>query len=73
VPVAIMALILPIYWAVPESPPRFALPGVIDSRKAAHSDDWAGEHVRLGFRTLAATERNEPDAEAPGAVRHRPE
>jgi PAP2 superfamily len=28
--VAMMALILPVYWAVPESPPRFALPGVID-------------------------------------------
>jgi PAP2 superfamily len=28
--VATMALILPVYWAVPESPPRFALPGVID-------------------------------------------
>src|SRR5207248_11349490 len=27
--VAMMALILPVYWAVPESPPRFALPGVI--------------------------------------------
>lgn len=28
--VAMMALILPVYWAVPVSPPRFALPGVTD-------------------------------------------
>jgi membrane-associated phospholipid phosphatase len=28
--VAMTVLILPVYWAVPESPPRFALPGVID-------------------------------------------
>jgi hypothetical protein len=28
--VAMMALVLPVYWAVPMSPPRFALPGVVD-------------------------------------------
>jgi hypothetical protein len=28
--VAMMVLILPVYWAVPMSPPRFALPGVVD-------------------------------------------
>jgi hypothetical protein len=28
--VAMMALVLPVYWAVPMSPPRFALPGAVD-------------------------------------------
>ncbi|GAA2645111.1 phosphatase PAP2 family protein [Paractinoplanes durhamensis] len=28
--VAMMVLVLPIYWAVPMSPPRFALPGAVD-------------------------------------------
>ncbi|WP_217369587.1 phosphatase PAP2 family protein [Nonomuraea antri] len=28
--VAMLALVLPVYWAVPMSPPRFALPGVVD-------------------------------------------
>ncbi|GAA1543107.1 phosphatase PAP2 family protein [Dactylosporangium maewongense] len=28
--VAMLLLILPVYWAVPLSPPRFALPGVVD-------------------------------------------
>ncbi|MFG1644093.1 phosphatase PAP2 family protein [Amycolatopsis sp. NPDC049252] len=28
--VAMMALVLPVYWAVPMSPPRFALPGTVD-------------------------------------------
>ncbi|BCJ77017.1 hypothetical protein CS0771_65610 [Catellatospora sp. IY07-71] len=28
--VAMTVLILPVYWAVPLSPPRFALPGVVD-------------------------------------------
>ena len=28
--VAMMVLVLPVYWAVPMSPPRFALPGVVD-------------------------------------------
>jgi membrane-associated phospholipid phosphatase len=28
--VAMMVLILPVYWAVPMSPPRFALPGIVD-------------------------------------------
>jgi membrane-associated phospholipid phosphatase len=28
--VAMMVLILPVYWAVPVSPPRFALPGIVD-------------------------------------------
>ncbi len=28
--VAMMVLILPVYWAVPMSPPRFARPGVVD-------------------------------------------
>ncbi|NUW46233.1 phosphatase PAP2 family protein [Nonomuraea rhodomycinica] len=28
--VAMLVLVLPVYWAVPMSPPRFALPGVVD-------------------------------------------
>jgi hypothetical protein len=28
--VAMTALVLPVYWAVPMSPPRFALPGAVD-------------------------------------------
>ncbi|KDN19289.1 phosphatase PAP2 family protein [Amycolatopsis rifamycinica] len=28
--VAMMALVLPVYWAVPMTPPRFALPGAVD-------------------------------------------
>ncbi|NUW33508.1 phosphatase PAP2 family protein [Nonomuraea sp. SMC257] len=28
--VAMTVLVLPVYWAVPMSPPRFALPGVVD-------------------------------------------
>lgn len=28
--VAMMVLVLPVYWAVPMSPPRFALPGAVD-------------------------------------------
>ncbi|GIE36744.1 inositol phosphorylceramide synthase [Actinoplanes italicus] len=28
--VAMMVLVLPIYWAIPMSPPRFALPGTVD-------------------------------------------
>ncbi|MCP2347007.1 phosphatase PAP2 family protein [Nonomuraea roseoviolacea] len=28
--VAMVVLVLPVYWAVPMSPPRFALPGVVD-------------------------------------------
>jgi hypothetical protein len=28
--VAMMVLVLPVYWLVPMSPPRFALPGVVD-------------------------------------------
>jgi hypothetical protein len=28
--VAMMVLVLPVYWAVPMSPPRFALPGTVD-------------------------------------------
>ncbi|WP_037973436.1 phosphatase PAP2 family protein [Streptomyces sp. NRRL WC-3742] len=28
--VAMTALVLPVYWAVPMSPPRFVLPGVVD-------------------------------------------
>jgi hypothetical protein len=28
--VAMMALVLPVYWAVPMSPPRFAQPGIVD-------------------------------------------
>ena len=28
--VAMMALVLPVYWAVPMSPPRFSLPGAVD-------------------------------------------
>ncbi len=28
--VVMMVLILPVYWAVPVSPPRFALPGIVD-------------------------------------------
>jgi hypothetical protein len=28
--VAMMALVLPVYWVVPMSPPRFALPGAVD-------------------------------------------
>ncbi|WP_034609392.1 phosphatase PAP2 family protein [Cellulomonas sp. URHD0024] len=28
--VAMLVLILPVYWAMPMSPPRFALPGVVD-------------------------------------------
>lgn len=28
--VAMMVLVLPVYWAAPMSPPRFALPGVVD-------------------------------------------
>jgi hypothetical protein len=28
--VAMMALVLPVYWAAPMSPPRLALPGVVD-------------------------------------------
>jgi membrane-associated phospholipid phosphatase len=28
--VAMIALVLPVFWALPMSPPRFALPGVVD-------------------------------------------
>ncbi|MEU5266146.1 phosphatase PAP2 family protein [Amycolatopsis sp. NPDC021455] len=28
--IAMMVLVLPVYWAVPMSPPRFALPGAVD-------------------------------------------
>jgi hypothetical protein len=28
--IAMMVLVLPVYWAVPMSPPRFALPGTVD-------------------------------------------
>jgi hypothetical protein len=28
--VAMMVLVLPVYWAIPMSPPRFALPGAVD-------------------------------------------
>lgn len=40
--VAMTLLVLPVYWAVPMSPPRFALPGVVDII-AAH--DILGGHA----------------------------
>ncbi|MBO3750056.1 phosphatase PAP2 family protein [Streptosporangiaceae bacterium NEAU-GS5] len=40
--VALTILVLPVYWAVPMSPPRFALPGVVDI-VAAH--DIFGAHT----------------------------
>jgi hypothetical protein len=43
--VAMTMLVLPIYWMVPMSPPRFALPGVIDI-VAEH--DIIGRHTTQG-------------------------
>ncbi|GII79506.1 hypothetical protein Sru01_44880 [Sphaerisporangium rufum] len=40
--VAMCLLVLPVYWAVPMSPPRFALPGVVDVIAA---NDILGAHV----------------------------
>ncbi|GII64516.1 inositol phosphorylceramide synthase [Sphaerisporangium krabiense] len=42
--VAMTVLVLPVYWAVPMSPPRFALPGVVDII-AAH-DIFGGPATR---------------------------
>lgn len=39
--VAMTALVLPVYWAVPMSPPRFALPGAVDV--VARYDIFAAE------------------------------
>lgn len=41
--VAMMALVLPVYWAVPMSPPRFALPGAVDivaRYDILHQESW---------------------------------
>ncbi|MDQ7809480.1 phosphatase PAP2 family protein [Amycolatopsis sp. A133] len=41
--VAMMVLVLPVYWAVPMSPPRFALPGAVDVVAAydfLHLQSW---------------------------------
>ena len=42
-----LALVLPIYWAVPMSPPRFALPGVVDV---------VAEHSPIGAHAPQATD-----------------
>ncbi|HEY3470110.1 MAG TPA: phosphatase PAP2 family protein, partial [Amycolatopsis sp.] len=44
--VAMMALVLPVYWAVPMSPPRFALPGAVD---IVARYDILGEGARYGW------------------------
>ncbi|SEF37270.1 PAP2 superfamily protein [Amycolatopsis pretoriensis] len=41
--VAMMALVLPVYWAVPLSPPRLALPGAVDivaRYDLFHQESW---------------------------------
>ncbi|MEV6825964.1 phosphatase PAP2 family protein [Amycolatopsis sp. NPDC051102] len=41
--VAMMALVLAVYWAVPMSPPRFALPGAVDvvaRYDLLHQESW---------------------------------
>ncbi|MCK2215650.1 phosphatase PAP2 family protein [Actinomadura sp. ATCC 31491] len=48
--VAMLLLVLPVYWAVPMSPPRFALPGVVDILAGhdpfgAHTGQTAGASV----------------------------
>ncbi|MEV7099784.1 phosphatase PAP2 family protein [Amycolatopsis sp. NPDC051045] len=53
--VAMMALVLPVYWAVPMSPPRFALPGAVDivagydilDRASRHSWTHPGHHTAM--------------------------
>jgi hypothetical protein len=40
--VAMTALILPVYWALPMSPPRFALPGIVD---IVADHDLLGSHA----------------------------
>lgn len=42
--VAMALLVLPVYWAVPLSPPRFAQPGIIDI--VAEHDLWGGAAAR---------------------------
>jgi hypothetical protein len=44
--VAMMLLVLPVYWAVPMSPPRFAVPGVVD---IVARYDIAGEAARASW------------------------
>ncbi len=42
--VAMMALVVPVYWAVPMSPPRFALPGAVDIVARYDILDQASRH-----------------------------
>lgn len=44
--VAMLVLVLPVFWALPMSPPRFALPGVVDII-AGH--DLLGGHASRGI------------------------
>ncbi|MEU4746161.1 phosphatase PAP2 family protein, partial [Actinosynnema sp. NPDC023658] len=44
--VAMMVLVLPVYWAVPMSPPRFALPGAVD---VVARYDIVGEAARMSW------------------------
>ncbi|MEW9528712.1 phosphatase PAP2 family protein [Microbispora sp. NPDC049125] len=48
---AMIALVLPVYWALPMSPPRFALPGVVDII-AEH--DILGSHSAAGAQNYTA-------------------
>lgn len=49
--VAMTVLVLPVYWLVPMSPPRFALPGVVDVVAAhdlvSHPDTAAGGYTAM--------------------------
>jgi hypothetical protein len=46
--VAMLVLVLPVYWAVPMSPPRFALPGAVDIVAAY---DIVGHAARVAWTT----------------------
>lgn len=47
--VAMLVLILPVYWAFPLSPPRFALPGVVD---IVAENDLVDGHRATGYTAM---------------------
>jgi hypothetical protein len=52
--VAMMVLVLPVYWAAPMSPPRFALPGVVDIVARYDIVDHASREAGNGPRNYTA-------------------